>query len=75
MSRSKIENSPIGNSIRKLRYKKGWTLLEMYNLSGISPQSISMYESEKTMPTIDKAFELAELLGVPLQELFYIKKS
>ena len=65
----------IGNSIRKLRYKKDWTLLDMYNLSGISPQSISMYESERTMPSIDKAFELAELLGVPLQELFYIKKS
>ena len=47
-----------------LRTEKGLTLDEFANNTGLSKASLSRYETEKTIPTIQSAYIIAEYFGV-----------
>lgn len=60
----------LGNKIKKLRIKSGYTQEELANKLGISAQSISKWENQITMPDITLLPELSEAFGVTIDELF-----
>ena len=60
----------LGKKIKQLRYRSGLTQEQLAEHLGISPQSVSKWETAVTMPDISLLPALAEELGVSIDELF-----
>ena len=60
----------IGNKIKQLRYKSGFTQEQLASKLGISAQSVSKWETSVSMPDITLLPLLAEEFGVSIDELF-----
>ncbi len=60
-----------GNYIKDKRKLKGWSQEELAEKVGVSPRTIGTWESGKGSIKPDNALNLAECLGISLQELFY----
>jgi len=54
----------------QLRKARGWTQYDVAQMLGISRARYSQYELGLRNPPIDVAIRLADLFGVPIQELF-----
>lgn len=61
----------IGDRIRKLREGKGWTQQMLGNKLGKKTSTISAYETNAKLPSVDCLIEMADLLGVSLDTLVY----
>ena len=60
----------IGNKIKFLRKKAGFTQEQLASRLGVSGQSISKWENEISMPDITLLPPIAEIFGVSIDELF-----
>ena len=60
----------IGKKIKQLRFRAGMTQEQLAERLGISPQSVSKWETAVTMPDVSLLPALAEVLGVTIDELF-----
>jgi len=56
-------------NIKKIRKEKGITQEKMASFMNISQQSYSDLENEKMIPGINRLVEIANILGVTLDEL------
>ena len=65
----------IGEKIRALRAKKGATQEAMANVLGVSPQAISKWEQNMTMPDISMLVPIADYFGVSVDYLLREQKS
>lgn len=59
-----------GKKIKQLRFRVGLTQEQLAERLGISPQSVSKWETGVTMPDISLLPVLAEAFGVTIDELF-----
>ena len=59
----------IGERIKELRARKGATQETMANLLGVSPQAISKWEQNTTMPDISLLVPIADYFGVSVDYL------
>lgn len=59
----------IGQYIYSCRKRKGLSQEELANLLDVSRQSISLWETDQTVPTLDKLQAIAKILDVTLDEL------
>jgi len=61
----------ISNSIRYLRFMNGeMSQAELGARIGVTRQTIAAIESGKYSPTLEAAFRIADVLNVPLDEVF-----
>ena len=61
----------IKNRIRTLRFENGeMTQKELARRSGCTRQTIHAIEAAKYGPSLEIAFKIAEVFGVPLDEVF-----
>lgn len=60
----------IGNKIKELRHKSGITQEQLAQRLGISPQSISKWETNLTMPDITLLPLLSKEFGITIDDLF-----
>jgi putative transcriptional regulator len=61
----------ITNSIRKLRFfANEMTQLELAEMTGSSRSTIIAVESGKYTPSLELAFRIADVFGVPISEVF-----
>jgi len=60
----------LGKKIRQLRFKAGLTQEQLSDKLGISPQSVSKWETGAAMPDISSLPLLAEVFGVSIDDLF-----
>lgn len=59
------------NSIRALRFHAGeMTQAELGERIGVTRQTIAAIESGKYSPSLEAAFRIAHVFGVPLHEVF-----
>lgn len=65
----------IGEHIRKLREGKGWTQQAFGKKLGKKTSTISAYETNAKLPSVDCLIEMAELFDVSLDTLVYGKRS
>ncbi len=65
-----VDNMDIGNKIKQLRQKAGFTQENLANKVGVSAQSVSKWENSVSMPDITLLPILAEQFGVSIDELF-----
>jgi len=59
----------IGEKLCSLRKQKGLSQEEVANRLNVSRQTISNWENNQALPTIDKAKELSKLYNVSIDEL------
>lgn len=69
---SNIGNSMVfsGESIKKARLFRGYTMEDLADFSGVSQQMISKYEKNKSIPTVDVLGKLSNFLGFPPQYFY-----
>ncbi len=59
----------LGQNIARLRAQKGFSQGDLADALEISRQSVSKWETDASIPELDKLLRLAELFGVTLDEL------
>ena len=63
------------NHLKAFREKNAITQEQLAKLAGVSRQSIISIEKGQYVPTTILALKLAEVLKVPVQELFVLEKK
>lgn len=63
------------NRIRELRVERKLTQEELAEILGVSRQSINAIEKEKFDPSLTTAFKMAELFGLPIEQLFIYQQE
>lgn len=59
----------LGENIVRLRTKKNWSQGNLADELGVSRQSVSKWETDASIPELDKLIKLSELFGITLDEL------
>lgn len=59
----------LGENIVRLRTQKNWSQGDLADALDISRQSVSKWETDVSVPELDKLLKLSELFGVTLEEL------
>ncbi len=62
----------LGQVIRAIRQRNGWTLKEMSERSGIPLSTLSKIEHDRLTLTYDKLLQLSQRLNIPLSDLFSV---
>ena len=65
----------LGKRISTLRHEKGFKQDELAEKLNVSPQAVSKWENDQTCPDISLLPDLAQLLGVSIDELLCGKKD
>ena len=61
----------ISNQIRRLRFEHGeMTQQELADAIGLTRQTVIAIEKNRYSPSLEAAFRIAEVFGVPLDEVF-----
>jgi putative transcriptional regulator len=68
------EEALIGTHLREIRQRLGWTQAQLAERVEVSRQTINYVENGTYCPSTYLALRLARELGVPFEELFYLKE-
>lgn len=63
--------SDYGVNIKKLREKNGISQLELSEIVGVSPSSITMYECGERVPRDTIKIKIANYFGVSVESIFF----
>ncbi len=64
----------IQNNIRRMRFdRKEMTQQELVDRIGVTRQTVNAIELNKYSPSLEVAFRIAEVFGVPLEQVFQYK--
>ncbi len=63
------------NKVKYLRIKRGYTQLELAELTNITQPALQAYEAEKAKPLKNTAIQLAKVLGVNVDDLMNDEKE
>ena len=65
-----MEGQPrLGDCLRSLRRKRGWTLQDVSNLTGVAVSTLSKVENDQMSLSYDKLLQICEGLGIHVTEL------
>ena len=59
----------LGENIARLRAQKGWSQGDLADALNVSRQSISKWETDSSIPELDRLVQLSGLFGISLDEL------
>ncbi|MEO3785524.1 helix-turn-helix transcriptional regulator [Actinocorallia sp. B10E7] len=66
-----VKPTRITNSIRALRFARGeMTQARLAELIGVTRQTVIAIEQGRYSPSLEMAFRIARVFGVPLEEVF-----
>ena len=65
----------LGTMIAELRKQQGMTQLELAEKMGVTDKAVSKWERDLSCPDINSLPNLAEILGVTVDDLMQIKKQ
>ncbi len=60
----------IRNQVRELRAARTMTQQELADRIGVTRQTVIAIEQDKYSPSLETAFKVAQVLGVPLERVF-----
>ncbi len=63
------------NRLRILRAQRGWSQQDLGQRLEVSRQSVNAIETGKYDPSLPLAFRIAELFGLPIEEIFVSPSS
>ncbi|TWB22606.1 putative transcriptional regulator [Nitrospirillum amazonense] len=59
------------NTLKVLRAERGWTQNDLGERLGVSRQAVNALETEKHDPSLDLAYRIAALFGLPVEAIFH----
>ncbi len=59
----------LGENIARLRAQKGWSQGDLADALNVSRQSVSKWETDGSIPELDRLVQMSELFGITLDEL------
>lgn len=62
------------NTLKVLRAERNWTQAELARRLDVSRESINAIETERYDPSLPLAFEIAQLFGKRIEDVFLYKK-
>ena len=65
----------LGHNLRRLRNDRGWSMMKMCDVIGMSQSSLSKVENDRMSLNYNKLFQIAERLNVNVSELFRAEDS
>jgi putative transcriptional regulator len=66
-----VPGTPVSNRIRELRFHAGeMTQQQLADRVGVSRQTMVAIEKAKYSPTLELAFRIARVFGVPVESVF-----
>lgn len=66
----------IVNNIRRLRFdRKEMTQQELADKIGVTRQTVNAIEANKYSPSLEVAFRIAEVFGLPLDQVFQYEST
>ncbi len=65
----------IKNRLKVLRAERDWTQADLAEKAGISRQAVISIEKYKYTPSLELAFRIAEVFGVPITEVFRLERG
>jgi transcriptional regulator with XRE-family HTH domain len=69
-----VSDGTVGEYIRRLRRRKGWTLLELARETGLSYSHLSRLENDKNLPNPETVVTLAHSLDGDLDQMLLLAK-
>ena len=73
---SKVRPPPIINKIRRLRFDADeMTQQQLAQRIGVTRQTVNAIELGKYSPSLEVAFRIAAVFGVPLEEVFQFEAA
>jgi putative transcriptional regulator len=60
----------MNNHLRALRGGRGWSQQHLAELLEVSRQSVNAIETGRYDPSLPLAFKIAELFGLPIEQVF-----
>ncbi|MCC2254103.1 helix-turn-helix transcriptional regulator [Ruminococcus sp. CLA-AA-H200] len=63
------------NTVKQLRKQAGMRQEDMARLLGVSRQTIIAIENDKYNPTLELAMKIAKLLGLHVDEIFFLDEE
>ncbi len=68
-----MAKSEVRNQVRRLRFENGeMTQQQLADLAGVTRQTIIAIESGKYTPSLSRAFKLAKIFGLTLENIFQL---
>jgi len=64
-----MSNRKLGENLKSLRQRQGWTLQEVSRQTGVAVSTLSKVENDQMSLTYDKLLQISEGLGLSLAEL------
>jgi putative transcriptional regulator len=58
------------NRLKVLRAERGWSQADLADRLDVSRQSVNAIETGKYDPSLPLAFKIAELFGLPIEQIF-----
>jgi len=68
-----MPHKSVGNNIKEHRTNLGITQAQLAELVGIARVSIISIEKGRFIPTIETALSISKALGVPIEQIFWLK--
>jgi len=65
----------VGNHLKKHRINLGLTQAQLAELVGVARVSIIAIEKGRFLPTIETALQISKALGVPIEQIFWLKEN
>jgi putative transcriptional regulator len=60
----------LSNTVRELRAERGLTQQELADTISVTRQTVIAIEQDKYSPSLETAFKIARVFGVPLEKVF-----
>jgi putative transcriptional regulator len=71
-----VKPTRVTNRIRALRFEAGeMTQAELADMLGVTRQTVIAIEQERYSPSLEMAFRIAGVFGVPLEDVFAYPKE
>ena len=71
-----VKPTKVTNSIRALRFARGeMTQADLAERIGVTRQTVIAIEQGKYSPSLEVAFQIAHVFGVPLDDVFHYPDS
>jgi putative transcriptional regulator len=65
----------LANRLKEIRLARGFTQEALAEQVGVTRQTIIAIEKAKFVPSVKLALEIAGMLGVPLDQVFWLEKA
>lgn len=59
------------NILKELRAERGWSQVDLAGRLHVSRQTVNAIENGRYDPSLPLAFDIAELFGLPIEQLFF----